>query len=157
MASGITQSEVIALGGLCFGLAGFVLGVMNFRRDNPKVLVELSWDMSVTPGTAYDPNKKWGIVTISNVGRRPIFLSHVALRVPAKYGHNHLVLSEGIFGRKLQEGDEPARFMVSQDGLERYAPDWMSIRAQVSDSAGKVYRSSHWKPDQCPSWAKTAE
>jgi len=147
-------TDIAELSGLGFGLAGFILGVLNFRRDNPRVVVELQWDLSVTPGTQYDSNKLWGVVRVANVGRRPIYISHAALKLPEGYGHSHLILMEGVAGRKLAEGDAPQVFMVSQDELEQYAAKWHDIRAQVSDSAGKVWYSQRFRRDLVPSWAR---
>jgi hypothetical protein len=64
-----------------------------------------------------------------------------------------LVLSEGIAGKRLAEGDAPARFTISQEGLEEYGKDWRKIRAAVYDSAGREYMSKEPSKNQPPSWA----
>ena len=150
----ITLNDFATIVGLLVGGAGFVLGVINYIRDKAKVIVELSWDLSVTEGTQYDSSKLWGLVYVTNVGRRPIYISHAALRLPDGYDHSHLVLMEGIQGVKLTEGDPSKTFMVDQSGMEQYSKDWKKIIAQVSDSSGKVWTSSKRKNKKKPSWAE---
>jgi hypothetical protein len=110
--------------------------------------------MSITPGTEYDPDKLWGIIKISNVGRRAIFVSHVALRLPKGMSHSYLVIADGIAGVKLGEGDPVRTHIVSQDEMPAYKMKWRSIVAQVTDSSGKVWKSQPLPKKPIPSWAK---
>ncbi len=150
----MTATEAASLLGLTFGVVGTVLGVLNYLRDRAKVVVTLQWDMSVTPGDRYDANKRWGIIRVANVGRRPIFVSHVAIRVPKGFSHSHLVVNEGIGGVKLTEGDPIQTFVVSQDGLNVYASRWAELVAQVTDASGREWKSKPVAKDSVPSWAK---
>lgn len=151
----MTITEGISLTGLIFGVAGFVLGVLNYLRDRHKVAVTLQWDLDVTPDSGYDQTKKWGLITVTNIGRRSTYVSHVALNLPRGYDHSHLLIQGGIQGRKLTEGDSTEIYVVDQDGMEQYAKDWKNIVAQVSDSTSKVWHSKKLK--EKPSWAQTAE
>ncbi|MES2636270.1 MAG: hypothetical protein V4605_03015 [Pseudomonadota bacterium] len=153
----MTISETVSVVGLIFGVSGFVLGIMNYLRDRHKVEVSLQWDLDVSPGGGYDNTKKWGLIRVTNVGRRPTYVSHVALKLPKGYDHTHLVIIGGINGKKLTEGDPTEIFMVSQENMETYANDWRKIIAQVSDSSGKVWFSSKLKSKECPSWAKASK
>ncbi|MCK5663570.1 MAG: hypothetical protein KAI17_08790 [Thiotrichaceae bacterium] len=152
--SAITLNDFATVIGLLVGGAGFALGVLNYFRDKAKVIVELNWDLSVTEGTEYDSNKLWGLVNVTNIGRRPIYISHTALKLPKGYDHSHLVLMEGVKGVKLTEGDPSQTFMVDQTGMEVYAKDWKKIIAQVNDSSGKTWKSSKRKNKKKPSWAE---
>ena len=149
----MTITDAAAILGLVSGVAGTVLGVLNYLRDRAAVVVGLQWDMRVTPGSGYDPNKKWGFITVTNVGRRAIYVSHVALRMyDNRFGISHLVLMDGIVGKTLNEASPSATHVVDQDGLQEYASAWHLIRAQVSDQTGKVWISKY--VSEKPSWAE---
>ena len=151
----MTLAEFISVAGLIFGLSGFILGILNYLRDRAHIEVTLQWDLTVTPGTEYDPAKPWGLITVTNAGRRSAYVSHVALRLPRKkFEDSHLVIMSGIAGKKLSEGDQSERYLVSQDGMEEYARHWRDIVAQVSDSTGKVWKSKKLDRKAIPSWAK---
>lgn len=143
--------DVVSVVGLVFGVAGSVLGVLNYLRDRHKVEVSLQWDMSVTPQSGYDQTKKWGMIVVTNVGRRPTYVSHLALKLPKNHEHTHLLIREGILGKKISEGDPSEVFVIDQDDLEKYSDDWNKVVAQVCDSSGKVWFSK--KPTKKPSWA----
>jgi hypothetical protein len=150
----MTLTEVVAVVALVFGVAGFVLGVLNYLRDRHKVIVALQWDLDVTENSGYDHTKKWGLITVTNVGRRPTYISHVALKLPKGHDHSHLLIMGGLQGKKLTEGDPSEIFVVSQDGLQQYAKDWRDIVAQVSDSTSRVWYSDKLRHAETPSWAK---
>jgi hypothetical protein len=116
--------------------------------------VSLKWDMSVTDNPLCDPKKSWGVVWIGNVGRRPIFVSHVARRLPKGLKKTHLILNDGIAGVRLPEGDATKTYLLSQEGLEEYAHHWQKIIAQVSDASGREWTSKRLRKTDVPSWAK---
>jgi hypothetical protein len=139
-------STVIAL---VTGVSGFTLGLLNYLRDKPSVKVELSWEMTTT-----DTQEMVGVIRVANIGRRPIFLSHVALKIPKGYGESYLILKDGINGQKLSEGDAPLSYLVTYDKMEKYSKVWHKLLAQVSDSAGKTYLSKKASVEPKPSWVK---
>lgn len=147
----MTVTGVIAIIGLISGVAGTILGVMSFLRDRASVDVSLQWDMSVSPAPDDDPDKKYGIITVTNVGRRPIFVSHAAIQLPEDTGGECLIVTESIAGATLTEGSPSARYIVSQTGLESHARYWRSVVARVDDSHGKVWFSKPVKKK--PSWS----
>lgn len=146
----ITISELTGLLGLIFGVIGTSIGVFNFWRDKGKLVVRLQWDMAIT---GESEEKRVGCITVTNSGRRAVFMSHVALRLPKGHEHSHFLIREGLKGQKLSEGDPPAVFPVDQEGLEQYAKEWKDVRAQVSDSTGKEWLSK--QITVAPSWAKS--
>lgn len=143
-------SEATGLLGLIFGLIGTAIGIFNYLRDRGRLVVLLQWDMTMI---GEDAAKRVGCITVTNAGRRAIFMSHVALRLPKDGEISHFLIQGGLKGQKLSEGDPPAVFPVDQDGLEKYAGKWQKIVAQVSDSTGKEWFSK--KVKTIPSWAKT--
>lgn len=147
MAFPLVLSNSAALLGMAFGTAGFVMGLMGYLRDSPRVKVFLKWDM-VDPATS----QKIGIVRITNVGRRPIYISAVALE-PPKGVATHLVLEESLQGTKLSEGDAPLTFVVSYEKLPQFSKKWHKIRAYAEDSAGCKYFSRRLPGLPVPSWA----
>lgn len=122
-------------------------------RDR-KVNVTLQWDLVVTDNPIYGKSKRWGLVKVVNTGRRPVYVSHVALRLPkgADPTASHLILAEGIAGEELGEGDSPRLYFVDQDSLTKYTRHWERIRAQVSDSTGKEWTSklNEWQKSHPP-------
>ena len=149
----MTITGIAALLGVIFGVSALVLGILNYNRDKGRTRVTLQWDMSSYGDPRYDEDKLYGVVTVTNTGRRPVYISRVALKLPKDYkDYSYLLLRDGIAGQKLAEGDSPAMFSIDEDGLERYAKDWKKIRAQVSVSTGRKYLSK--KVKEIPSWAK---
>jgi len=138
-----------AFTGSILGLIGTSLGLFNYFRDKGHIVILLQWDMADTGDD--DPTKRIGCIKVTNTGRRAIFISHVALRLPKGEQNSHLLISSGLKGQKLSEGDPPAIFIVNQDDLNIYADKWQDVLAQVSDSTGKEWVSK--KVLETPSWA----
>jgi hypothetical protein len=147
----ITLSDVTAMAGLIFGLSAFVLSIVNYFHDRPMVVVDLIWDM-----TTKETGEQVGLITISNVGRRPVYVSHAALRLPREAKRSLILIDAAVQGEKLCEGDRPRIYIVPQDTLKQYAPYWEKIRAQVRDSTGKVWFSKKRGITKKPSWASGA-
>ena len=153
----ITLNDIATLFGLAAGAAGLVLGILNYLRERAKVVVDLQWDMKTMNLPQYDPNKDWGVIRITNTGRRSTYVSHVAIKLPGHCEDSHLLVMEGLQGQKLEEGAPPLVFPVSQEGLNEYAKHWKKLRAQVSDLSGKVWFSPRRYRGEVPSWAKRNE
>jgi hypothetical protein len=141
---------------LVTGIAGSVLGavawtvsIMTYRRDKPKLIVKLQWDM-----TEVRTQGKFGIVRVSNVGRRPVFLAIVALEIDKKTKHRYsnLILNDSVPGVPLAEGGNPTGFMVNYDNMSEYKNIWNKIRAVAEDTGDKKYYSKY--PKEKPSWAE---
>lgn len=147
----MTITDAVAVLGLASGVTGTVLGVMNYLRDRARVQVSLQWDLKSFGAPEYDENKFWGVVTVTNVGRRPIHVSHVALRLPKGLDDTHLLIKSGISGKTVSEAAPSEIYVVTQDGMEAYAKHWDKIVAQVSDSTGREWKSTPLK--KRPSWA----
>lgn len=153
----LDMNDTATILGIVFGLSGFILGIVNHLRDKAKVTVGINWDMSMANNSVYDPNKSWALISVANVGRRPIYLSHASLRIPKGYGTSHRLVAESVAGKKLSEGDPPLTFPLDQTGLEKYAKDWKKIRAEIIDSTGKKWSSKRLCEKNKPSWVDTSE
>jgi hypothetical protein len=125
--------------GIIFGISGLVLGIMNYLRDNPKVSISLQWDMKISSNVPVEKDKLYGVICITNIGRRPIFVSHVSICIPS---NKELLITNSIFVEKLSEGDSRKIYPVQQEGLEEFCEFWDKMYAVVRDSSGKKYFSS---------------
>jgi hypothetical protein len=139
-------SLVTGILGAVLGSAALAISILTYLRDRPKLKVTLQWDMVDTQrGT------KMGLVRVTNVGRRPTHIGAVALVLPSGYAHDHLLLTQSIQGKRLEEGTRPEGYIVNYDGLGQYKTDWKKIRARAEDSTGQIYFSKY--PIKKPSWA----
>ena len=132
MGMGITLSDVAAILGMILGTAGFVLGILNYLRDRSKVRVLLNWDWVIYGDASVDQSKKWAVIRVYNEGRRPVYVTHVLIALPKGYDEEgHLLIKESMRGAKLDEGDRPELYKMTQEGMEKYAKDWKRLRAEV--------------------------
>jgi hypothetical protein len=149
---------ITAIFGVVFGFGGLLLSILNFLRDRPRLVVRLKWDMAITDNPTYDPKKSWGIVRVTNVGRRPVYLAVVSLKLPKEartlkgFKYTHLIVADSMTGKRLAEGDQAAGFVVNQDDMVKHSAVWRRIQAVAEDSTGKTYKSK--KVREKPSWAK---
>jgi hypothetical protein len=143
----ITLTELAAILGMVLGTAGLAMSLMNYLRDRPRIRVSINWHM-----IALETNEKMGIVTVTNIGRRPTFISAAVMLVPKRFKPRYFLLMESIKGNKLSEGDPPARIKVTLEGMELYAKVWREVRVYVEDSAGRKYFAK--RPSAPPPWAK---
>jgi hypothetical protein len=148
----VSLTGITALVGVVTGTAGLVLGILNHLRDSPRIIVTLQWDMGIANDPKYDPDKSYGLVTVTNVGRRPIYISHTSLKLPKGYELTYLLCAEAIYGKRLGEGEPPLTYILDQGEMSKYRRDWRKVRALVIDSSGTAHFSS--KVRKRPSWAK---
>jgi hypothetical protein len=145
-----TLTMLTALVGVVIGTAGFVISLLNYFRDRPKVIVRLGWDYISTDED--DSEKTRSGVTVTNVGRRPIFVSHAHLTYPNTTVIT--VMTKSLHGAKLLEGDPPTIYSIDDTaGLPRlgtYAAEWWKVRVRVVDHTGKNWWSA--RAIQKPNW-----
>lgn len=142
-------SEFFAYFGAVLGGIGTTLGVLNFLRDKARIEVYLQWDMADTHS-----QEKLGVIRITNTGRRAVYYSHVALSLPSACDPLYFLIGGGLKGQKISEGDEPQVYTVEQADMDKYKNHWRAIRAQVTDSIGKVWKSKKPQRNAAPSWAQ---
>jgi hypothetical protein len=148
-----TITLITSILGITFGAVGLAVSLLNYFRDRANLRVLLQWDMEAMPNPKYDPKDKWGLITVTNIGRRPIFIKMVAVKMPKGTTPPFLLILDSASGHKLSEGDPPFVQVVSQDSLKKHANHWKEMRAITYDSTGKEYRSK--SVEKQPSWASS--
>lgn len=148
-------NDTVALIGAITGPIGLVVALLVYFKDRPVVKVTMKWDM-LSLGDATTSEKKFCCVTIYNIGRRPIYLSHVHIKIPRK-GAGDILFTGGISGVTLPEGAPPHLVYAdqSQQEIRRHGNVWWRLRATVIDAAGKYYHSD-W-PTRAPQWAENTK
>jgi hypothetical protein len=136
------------------GTAGFTLSIMNYFRDKAKININLQWDLSSYENMNNQDGKKFGLIKITNVGRRPIFISHVAIKFPRGSKPTHLLQFNSITGVRIAEGDPPLSYPINQDQMAEYSSNWHKIIVEASDSTGKIWISKRVCKKNKPSWVK---
>jgi hypothetical protein len=145
---GLTATASIL--GMLLGTAGFVMSILNYLRDRAKVKITLRWNMRIV-----ETGELMGLVRVTNIGRRPVFISVVALEVPKGFEYPYLLLKQSIQGTKLGESEKPLGLPVSYGSLSPYSKVWRKMRAYAEDSTGKRYYSKFpAKGVETPSWVK---
>lgn len=132
------------------GTVGTVLGILNCLRDKPNVKILLQWDMLPYGDSRLDKGALYGVVKITNAGRRCIYVSHVSIYIPNTT--EELLLLDTIEGVKLCEGDPPKIYYLKQKGLEKYQHFWNKMYVVIRDCTGKEYKSK--AANKMPSWAE---
>lgn len=156
-------SDIIAILGFTSGLAGLTLSILNYLRDRSKIIMRLSWDMTISNNPSYDPKKSWGWVTVTNTGRRTVYVSHAYIPVPKEYrvgslaGVSKWLLADTIRGAKIAEGDQPYSFPVDQSGLSGLGKVWRDVRVEIIDSTGRKWKTKRLNRKEKPSWASPAK
>ncbi len=147
-------TETISIVAITISVLSLLISFFNFRRDNYKVVVDLDWDSGkFYVGMQSNVKKTWGTITVSNRGRRPIYIRSVGIKYPDDERIFNLLDENKIDGVKLGEHDAPIIIKVSQDwNIKRYAKDWNKLYDVAFDISGKEYKSG--RPWNKPSWAE---
>lgn len=151
----MTGIDAVAILGLASGATGTALGVMN-QWNRARVEVSLQWDMAIVGDARYDASKLWGVVTVTNVGRRAVHISEVALQMPdGRFDPDHILLTGATSGKTLPVGSPSEVYVFPQDGFEKFGAAWHLVRAQVRDPTGRVWKSGFVRTK--PTWAHIDE
>lgn len=115
------------------GLAGFVLGLMNYLRDRARLRVVLEWHLP----TELVPEVR-GYVRVLNEGRRNVELRRVGLIIPREPASLYLNLEMKPLEKSI-EGGRSENFYFEEHSL--YGADWRLVRAFAEDFRGRRYES----------------
>ena len=154
----LTATQILSLIGAITGPVGTVVSLLVYFRDRAKVRVVLAFDMQGFGALPKVPEMYFA-VRIFNIGRRPIYLdlAHIVFPKSARKQTSvtHFLLSSGVQGVKLNEGDAPHIIPTRQTQLAKFPALWPYMRAGIVDAAGHQYYSD-W-PTQKPEWADDHE
>jgi hypothetical protein len=128
---GAALSTVLALG-----------KAYEYYRDRADVKVKISPGMKATPGSQYG-NRKLLFVSVVNVGRRPVSITHVSLRLPNSAPNRYLLCADpatATYPVYLTESQRHG-FVFDEDVLRtQYKLTDGDFVAVASDSHGR----DHW-------------
>ncbi len=147
------STTLLSIAAIVISVIGLLVSVFNYKRDKYRVVVELDWDNGRHyVGMRANVVETWGAITVSNQGRRPVYIRTVGIKYPDNEKVFNLLPEGSSDGVKLGEGDSPIVLRVIQDErLQRYAARWKELYAVAYDVAGKEYKSGRsWST---PSWA----
>jgi hypothetical protein len=144
----LSLQAIAAISGMLLGAAAFLLSIFNYMRDRAYVKVYQEWDV-----TRPDYSEPYSVIFVTNTGRRPMFIIHVALELPPDSDERYLRLDATGEGKRLGEGDPPMACGMTYDKVRPYSSAWKQIRACACDSTGRIhYAKKPKKSAQTPSW-----
>jgi hypothetical protein len=137
----MTPTETTALIGGVTGPLGLLLSVLTYWRDRARLWVSLMPDMRVQNSSKYDSSKRYLVVTVSNIGRRPEYVDLVA--VLQADGTSGTVADVFFSPNEVYEGHTPAKYLIDQSSIAGFASQWAGIAVVVRTSSGRQYRSRY--------------
>ena len=116
----MTDLQPLAWIGAITGPLGVFLGCMAFVRDAPRLKVDVVWDNQPVfvrdDGVAFQSAAILFKISIANIGRRPIYVSH--LHIGSLVNPNEAyVFTQHLSGTVLTEGSKPYEVLTSQSDL----------------------------------------
>ncbi|HWA69132.1 MAG TPA: hypothetical protein VG821_04780 [Rhizomicrobium sp.] len=132
-------TQVTATVGVVTGSAALAISLLAYTRDRAKVWVTLEPDRRVQNSSIYSADKIYWTTTVTNIGRRPVFIDTVAVLFPD--GTNGILADHLLNAVALKEGDAPKHYLVEQDELNGFSLQWPAMIVLVRTSDGRQYRS----------------
>lgn len=114
---------------------GFLLALYVALRDRPRLRIFVQPNMLSLGNPLYDENKLYVVVTVANVGRRPLTISLVGFTQRGKRGDIILTDSTREAPKEVLEG-KSAAYRAEQALL----PLGHLKRVIVRDSAGRLWK-----------------
>lgn len=138
-----------ALIGAVTGPAGLIVSLLTYLRDRPRLWVSMMPDMKVQNSPTYDSTKRYLVVTVSNIGRRPEYVEVVALLQPD--GTSGTIADVFFNPNEVYEGKAPAKYLIDQSSISGFSSHWPGVAVLVRTSSGRQYRARYLQqaPKDC--------
>lgn len=132
------SANTVAWYGAIIATIGFIFGTYNILRDRARIKVWYSWDNFIIGGFGND-DKSYLRVDVTNLGRRPVKITHVAAKL---HSTNHTLLLTSSFQKQnedriLTEQNPSTYYLAEQEELDQ--KDVWYIYAV--EARGKEYRA----------------
>jgi len=110
--------------GAITGIGGLVMGLLNYRRDRPRMRVSFGLNQTVIGYHDYDPAKEYIVVRIVNQGRREVQINRVDALLYK--GGGYLIPNCG--GSVLSEANPETVVLVERTKLDLREVSCFSVR-----------------------------
>lgn len=146
------SASSVAWYGAIIATIGFIVSAYNVLRDRAKVKVWYSWDNSVA-GDPQEKGIKYLRVDVTNLGRRPIKVTHVGAKM---HGDSRTILFTASFHKQnedriLTEQNPSTLYMTDQKGMDK-SKLWYIY---AIDARGKEFRVYPFLKDRLKFWINT--
>lgn len=143
------SADTVAWYGAILATIGSVISLYNLLRDRAKIKLWYSFDNKII-GEFYEKGKEYLRVDVTNLGRRPIKVTHVGGQI---HGESKTMLFSDSFQKQnedriLTEQNPSVTYITDQDEIDRKRL-WYVF---VIDARGREYRTYPTLGDRLKMW-----
>lgn len=139
----------IAIYGAVLSTLSAIVHIFNYRRDRANIKITVKGNMSVHPHDTFYGDKTYVLVTVANRGRRPVTITHCAIKVPTKPYTEWLLGDSFLKPGELLEGKSQS-YMLAEGQIKKYDLVDKDLVAYVIDATGRCY----WADNILIRWIK---
>ncbi|MGI8788326.1 MAG: hypothetical protein ACR2HG_11255 [Pyrinomonadaceae bacterium] len=130
---------------LVISISALLITFLTFRRDKYKIVVTLDLETGkeiVNGKLMAEPV----IITVTNVGRRSVFITSVGLCFDEDENIDDLLSTNGYKeGTTLEEGGKPITLIIRKENIPKLNGNWKKVYATASDGSRTYYISNKVK------------
>ena len=130
---------------LVISISALLITFLTFRRDKYKIVVTLDLETGkeiVNGKLIAEPV----IITVTNVGRRSVFITSVGLCFDEDENIDDLLSTNGYKeGTTLEEGGKPIALIIRKENIPKLNGNWKEVYATASNSSKTYYISNKVK------------
>ena len=130
---------------LVVSISALLITFLTFRRDKYKIVVTLDLETGkeiVNGKLIAEPL----IITVTNVGRRSVFITSVGLCFDEDENIDDLLSTNGYKeGTTLEEGGKPITLIIRKENIPKLNGNWKEVYATASNSSKTYYISNKVK------------